>query len=401
MATPSRLRARLSAVARDVRAVLSDLRGERLPPLVARRPGHHPVVEATPGSIPSATTAAARPLLVRALHRETQDALTIVLADPTGAPVVFVPGQFLTLLVTIDGETHRRAYSICSALDDTATVAVTVKRIAGGRVSTHLHERLAVGDVVPVLGPSGDFTVVPDAAARRSLVLIAGGSGITPIMAITRAVLAREPDSRITLLFGNRTAADIIFLPDLDALVAQHPGRLVVRHVLERVAEGDVPATVGRLDRVTVAAELDRVADRLDATTQYYVCGPAPAMAEVREALAARGVPAASLHEERFATAERATGARVAQRLSLRRHGGAVVDVVVPPGGTILDAGLAAGVPMDYSCAMGGCGACAVQLASGEVEMDEPNCLSPQERASGRILACCARPVSPCTVEAP
>ncbi len=397
MLATSRLRARLTAAARDLRTVLRDLRGEHPSPLVARRPGPRPeVVDAA--ALPSATSAAARPLIVRALHRETQDALTIVLADPTGEPVRFVPGQFLTLLVTVAGETHRRAYSICSALDDAATVAVTVKRIAGGRVSTHLHERLAVGDVLPVLGPSGDFTVAPDPAARRALVLIAGGSGITPIMAITRAVLAREPDSQVTLIFGNRTASDIIFLPDLDALQAQHGARLVVRHVLER-GEPDTLATIGRLDRVTVAAELDAVADRVDADSHVYVCGPAPAMAEVREALAARGVPASRIHEERFATAERAGGPRAAQRLILARAGGASVDVVVPPGGTILDAGLAAGVTMDFSCAMGGCGACAVQLTAGEVDLDEPNCLSPEERARGRILACVARPRTACTVE--
>jgi ferredoxin-NADP reductase len=374
MAVTSRLRARLETVARDLRTVMADLRGEHPSPLVTRKPGQRSSV------LPSATTAAARPLIVRALHRETADALTIVLADPTGAKVAFVPGQFLTLLVAIDGETLRRAYSICSSLDDD-TVAVTVKRIAGGRVSNHLHERLQVGDVIPVLGPSGEFTVTPDPAARRHLMLLAGGSGITPIMAIARAVLANEPDSRVTLVFGNRASADIIFRDELDAMQSE---RFVVRHVLEQ-PDGK------RLDRATVSELL------VDADA-YYVCGPAPAMAEIKEALKARGVPAARVHEERFATAERTGGPRAAQRLVVLREGRSV-DVVVPPDGTILDAGLAAGVAMEYSCAMGGCGACAVQLTDGEVDLDEPNCLSPEERAAGKILACVARPRTACTVE--
>jgi ferredoxin len=121
-------------------------------------------------------------------------------------------------------------------------------------------------------------------------------------------------------------------------------------------------------------------------------------MAAVRDELAARGVPAARVHEERFATAEHKVRDRAAQRLTLR-VAGAVREVVVPPDGTILDAGLAAGVAMPYSCAMGGCGACAVDLRAGEVDLDEPNCLSPEERAGGRILACVARPCGPCEVD--
>lgn len=390
-----RFRRRFAALRRDVATVLADLGGRPPAPLIARPPGRH-VAAAAPAV--SATTAAARPMVVRALHRETRDATTIVLADPAGAPIRFVPGQFLTLVVTIDGEPHRRAYSICSSVDDTAQVAVTSKRVPGGRVSTYLNERLRVGDVVHVLGPSGEFTVAPDPAARRSLVLIAGGSGITPILAILRAVLAHEPDTRATLVYGNRTAGDVIFLPDLDALAARHPGRLVVRHVLERVEPGDPPATVGRLDRATVAAELAAIADRCDAETDYFVCGPTAAMDAALEELAARGVPAARVHQERFATPERRVRVRVAQHMTVRRAG-AVTDVVVGPDATLLDAGLAAGVPMAYSCAMGGCGACAVDLVAGDVDLDEPNCLTPDERARGRILACVARPCGPVTID--
>jgi ferredoxin-NADP reductase len=266
--------------------------------------------------------------------------------------------------------------------------------VAGGRVSGHVHERVAVGDVIPVLGPSGEFTVAIDPAARRSLVLVAGGSGITPILAILRAVLGHEPDSRVALIYGNRGDADIIHRGVLDELAARHGDRLVVRHVLEEPRE--VAATRGRLDRATVAAELDALGERA-ADADYYVCGPTAAMAAVQDELAARGVPAARVHVERFATAERKAGPRSAQPLTLRvagkRH-----DVVVPADGTILDAGLAAGVAMPYSCAMGGCGACAVDLRAGEVDLDEPNCLSPDERARGRILACVARPTGPCEV---
>jgi ferredoxin-NADP reductase len=379
----------LQTLRRDVATVLSDLRGQHPPPLIPR--SFRPLRES--GNL-SASAAAARTLIVRDVRKETAEATTLVLADPAGAPIQFVPGQFLTLLVTIDGVVHRRAYSICSSIDEPETVAITAKRVAGGRVSGHVHERVAVGDVIPVLGPSGEFTVAIDPAARRSLVLVAGGSGITPILAILRAVLGHEPDSRVALIYGNRGDADIIHRGVLDELAARHGDRLVVRHVLEEPRE--VAATRGRLDRATVAAELDALGERA-ADADYYVCGPTAAMAAVQDELAARGVPAARVHVERFATAERKAGPRSAQPLTLRvagkRH-----DVVVPADGTILDAGLAAGVAMPYSCAMGGCGACAVDLRAGEVDLDEPNCLSPDERARGRILACVARPTGPCEV---
>jgi ring-1,2-phenylacetyl-CoA epoxidase subunit PaaE len=380
----------LQTLRRDVSTVLADLRGQHPPPLIPRPPFRR---LQDPEKV-SASADAARPMIVRAVRKETAEATTVVLADPAGVPIRFVPGQFLTLLVTIEGVVHRRAYSICSSVDDTETVAITAKRVAGGRVSGHVHERVRVGDVIPVLGPSGEFKVAIDPEARRTLVLVAGGSGITPILAIARAVLGREPGGRVALIYGNRGDDDIIFRGVLDELAAAHGDRFAIRHVLEEPRA--IAATRGRLDRATVAAELDALGDRTTGA-DYYVCGPAAAMAAVRDELAARGVPAARVHEERFATAERKPRASSAQRLTLR-VAGRVHDVVVPPDGTILDAGLAAGVAMPYSCAMGGCGACAVELTSGEVDLDEPNCLTPDERARGRILACVARPCGPCDV---
>lgn len=389
----TRARRRWDLLKRDIAMVF----GGPPSPLVARRPTPQPpAVRGTAAEPPAVrgTAAAARPMVVRAIRRETADATTVVLGDAAMQEVAFVPGQFLTLLVTIDGETHRRAYSICEG--GGGEVAITAKRIAGGRVSTYLHERLRVGDVIPVLGPSGEFTVAPDPAASRELVLIAGGSGITPIIAIARAVLATEPHSKVALVFGNRRPDDIIFRAALDELAARHRDRMTIRHVLEE--PGDLAATRGRLDRAIVEAELDAIGE--GAGADYYVCGPAAAMAAAVEALTARGVPPARIHQERFATAERVARARTVQPLTIRTQRGDV-SALVAPDASILDAGLAAGIAMPFSCAMGGCGACAVDLVDGDVDLDEPNCLLPDERARGRILACVARPTGPCTVVVP
>lgn len=372
---------------RDLRTIF----GPRPSPIITRPPS--PVY---PAAAASDSAARARTLEVTAVTRETVDAVTLTLRDPSGLAIPFVPGQFFTVLVPLaDGAPLRRAYSASSSHLDASQVTITVKRVADGRVSSHLVDHASVGMRLSVLGPSGDFTLTPDAGASRHVVAIAGGSGITPIMAITRAVLDVEPASRVTLLYGNRDAASIIFARELDALAAT--GRLDVRHVLED-ATGRQDATAGRLDAATVAALLEGCTAG-DAT--YYVCGPEAMMAEARTALAARAVPAAQIREERFTSPARrqASIAPAAQPVTIRRAGVAL-DVIVPAGATILDAGLAAGVPLQLSCAMGGCGACAVKLTAGEVAMDEPNCLGADERARGTILACVARPLSPCTVEA-
>ncbi len=393
---------RLATLRRDARMLLDDLRGRHPSPLIARPPS--PVY---PPSSAADSASRARTFEIAAVTRETADAVTLTLRDPSGLAIPFVPGQFFTLLVPLDGEPTplRRAYSASSSHLDPTQVTITIKRVDSGRVSSHLVEHAAPGQRLSVLGPSGDFTLAPDPTAARHIVAIAGGSGITPIMAITRAVLAGEPASRVTLLYGNRDAPSIIFAAELARLAADpaHAGRLDVRHVLEDRGAFTAAAT-GRLDATTVAAQLDAagIGAGTAAGVIYFICGPEPMMAEARAALVTRGVAAEHIREERFtAPARRQTShAPSAQPLTIRRAGVAL-DVIVPAGSTILDAGLAAGVPLKLSCAMGGCGACAVKLTAGEVAMDEPNCLGPSDRAAGTILACVARPLSPCTVEAP
>jgi len=368
-----------------------------------------------------------RPLVVRQVLRETDSAVTLVLADPAGARLEFAAGQFFTLLVPCDpagGPPLRRAYSACTSPLDAdgqpaTTVAITCKRVAGGIVSNYINDRVAVGDVLSVLGPSGHFTPHPSADKRRHLVLIGGGSGITPLLSILRATLHSEPESRITLIYGNRSAADILFHSLLEQLAAQHAERLQLRLVLDEPP----PAWTGGqglLDARNLQIEL-RALSLLPSTAgegsalprEYYLCGPAPMMTAARLVLQDAGVADAQIWEERFAslhdpvTVGGAATTPVAMQLKLRRLGAAggsqaaVSDhaLVVKPGETLLEAGLAAGVAMPFSCAMGGCGACKGRLTQGEVVMSEPNCLSSAERAAGCVLPCIARPTGAVRVE--
>ncbi len=397
---PKFLASRLEVLRDDVHMVVAGLSGQTPPSFTRRQPLARHVL-ATPAP-QTRDLLATRTLHVARVIRETPDAVSIHLSDPTGRRIAFVPGQFFTLLVTLpSGDVVRRAYSISSLPDDDGAVAearITVKRVAGGLVSNHLNDTIVEGSRVEVLGPSGNFTTTFEAAQRRHLVMFAGGSGITPIMSLVRTLLEREPSSRVSLVYGNRSPADIIFHDELRALVEKHPERFSLRHVLTNQAPGFSGRT-GLLDLVNASAELDD----LQAADAYFVCGPEPMMAAVRQALEARSVPAASIREERFSSPGqrvRQDVPLVPQRLLVRQRGQERV-VWAKAGQTLLEAGLEAGMSMPFSCSMGGCAACRVKLVQGEVASDEPNCLSAEEQRDGFVLACVSRACSGCTLEVP
>jgi ring-1,2-phenylacetyl-CoA epoxidase subunit PaaE len=351
----------LPQLGRDVTMIWRELRGRTPAPFQVRR-GRRAGL-------------ATRKLRVVGRRPETAEAITLLLEDAAGAALTWRPGQFFTLLVRLeDGTTLRRAYSACRPCTG-GELPLTVKRVAGGRASTFLHEGVREGDVLEALGPSGAF-VAP--ASARTLVLVGGGSGITPLAAILHAALAEEQGPQVTLVYGNRRQEDIIFADELATLATRHPGRFTLLHVL---GEG---------------FDVSRVPTPADA--EYFVCGPAGMMDAVADELRARGVPGERVHEERF-TSPPTRAATSPQPLRILRAGRAT-QVTTAPGQTLLEAGLAAGVPMPYSCALGGCGACKVVLTGGSV-VDDGGCLSAEERARGLVLACSARPSSPCTIDVP
>ena len=402
------IRARFDALRRDLSMVGRALGGDTPSPFVKRSeiPRSSGAKGASGSSASPGSVLAPHRARVVDVVRETADCVTLVLerADsPPCAPYAFLPGQFFTLLAEIDGAPLRRAYSASSSALETSRVSITVKRVPGGKLSNYLNDVARVGMVLELLGPSGSFTPPPRERGRaeRHAVLIGGGSGITPLYSIAQTLLARDETARVTLIDGNRTAADIIFERGLAALGDKYPTRFTRRFVLENPPT-DWPFGTGLLDRANTLRELAEVDARLGLTgAEYYVCGPSAMMAEVRAALRARGAPRESVHEERFdAPHLRRAGAHQAVAQTAMIYVGSVATTaVVAAGETLLEAALRAGVAMPYSCAMGGCGACQVTLLSGDVDVEEPNCLSPDERAAGRVLSCIARPKGPVEVK--
>ncbi|MFE8911108.1 2Fe-2S iron-sulfur cluster-binding protein [Streptomyces globisporus] len=331
-----------------------------------------------------------REVRVTEVRRETPTAVTLVLEDADRNPEAFDfrPGQFFTLVADIDGRMVRRAYSASSA-PGASRLEVTVKHIDGGRFSTHVHRSLRAGDRLAVRGPSGSFHTEPQ--PPDEIVLVAAGSGVTPMMSMIRTRLAdRSGRDRIALLYSSRGTDEIIFADELTRLVKDHPDRLSVTHVLTR--------RDGRLDADGIRRWITGLAPARDA--RYYTCGPEPLMDAVQGVLAGLEVPVELVHQERF-TSGAGAGAEVtvAREMIVEEDGQAVGTVVVEPGQTLLDAGLAAGLPMPFSCTVGNCGDCMVRLPSGEVTQNEPNCLTPQQQADGYVLTCVSCPLSNVTLD--
>ncbi|MFW2389541.1 MAG: 2Fe-2S iron-sulfur cluster-binding protein [Polyangiales bacterium] len=394
---PRRIADRARAASRDVRMLRDRLLLGKTPSPVIARP--QPVAGSV-DSLPRSTPNMARPVRVVDVVRETDNAVSIYLTEADGTPIEFRPGQFLSVDVTVDGERLRRAYSLANACLPDVPVHITVKRIEGGRASNHLNDTVRVDDELAVLGPSGNFTVEPRPVNQRHLVLVAGGSGITPIMSILETILRVEGSSRVTLIYGNRGWDDVIFRERLESLERELGERLTVDHVLQ-----DPPdwwtGERGMLDSKVLESRLRALGVQDDGMIRYYLCGPTPMMEAAHDALQRRGVPANRIAEERFTSPEARSGQvgsgkteRVLVSAAGREQG-----IQVAPGQTILEAALGAGIDMPFSCAMGGCGACRCKLSEGEIEMEEPNCLSRAEREQGYVLACVGRPLTGSKIE--
>jgi ferredoxin-NADP reductase len=328
---------------------------------------------------------APRSLRVAEVIQETPSTRTFVL-EPAGdglPPLVYRAGQHLTVIVEANGARHRRCYSFSSSPLAGGRPAITVKRMADGLVSRHLHDRVRAGDALVVDEPIGNFTVETDPSSAREIVLVAGGVGITPLMSMAETVLRAEHGSRVVLLCGNRSEDEIIFAQRIARLAADFTPRLVVRHALDAAPEGWAGLR-GALDGALVLQALEgRAADA------YYICGPDPMMRSVCEALTASGVASDRIHTERFAYAS-AASTRIPDHSAEITFAGSGRRVTARAGQTVLQAGLDAGLDLPSSCTMGGCGACKLQKTAGTVVMSEPNCLTDNEREAGYILACCA-----------
>ncbi|MCW8194755.1 phenylacetate-CoA oxygenase/reductase subunit PaaK [Proteobacteria bacterium 005FR1] len=348
------------------------------------------------------------PLTIAEVRPETDHAVCLTFDVPEGlrSDFQFVQGQYLTLRSVIDGQEISRSYSICSGVDD-GKLQVGIKRIENGLFSNFANDHLKPGDRIDVLPPQGSFYTELNPANEKDYMCICAGSGITPILSIIKSILAREPKSRVTLLYGNRNSASVMFKEDLAFLKNRYMTRFEWLNILSREQQ-DAEVLFGRLDN-RKGAELSRkrLID-IENSDEFFLCGPESMISEVSRGLRQSGVAEKKIHYELFfASAEDARLAVEKHHARAQRYAGKVSEVQVKVAGrslqfeltadgeNILDGALRNGADLPFSCKSGVCATCKARLVEGEVEMDLNHSLSEQEVAEGMVLTCQAHPVSP------
>jgi ring-1,2-phenylacetyl-CoA epoxidase subunit PaaE len=335
-------------------------------------------------------------LTVSKVERLTEDSVAVTFHVPVERQqeFAFSAGQCVTLRRVVDGVEQRRNYSICAPVG--GPVRIGVRAIPDGLFSQWLTQRIRPGAVIDVQRPSGTFRADPEAGGRH--LCIAAGSGITPMLSVASTVL-RHPESRVTLLYGNRTASSVMFAEELADLKNRYTDRFDLKHVLSREPQ-DVELLSGRLDRDRLRALLTAFVP-VQALDHVWLCGPLGMVAGASQALDELGVSRDKIHVELFFVDDPPPELRRKEELVE----GVTSDVTVvldgrsttspmSRGKSILDSAQDTRTGLPFACKGGVCGTCRAQVTTGEVDMRRNYALEAEEVAAGFILTCQSYPMS-------
>ncbi|MEM8799869.1 MAG: 1,2-phenylacetyl-CoA epoxidase subunit PaaE [Pseudomonadota bacterium] len=342
------------------------------------------------------------PLRVAEIQKETRDAVVVTLEPSAESKAAFryIQGQYLTFKKNFAGEELRRSYSICSGVDEDI-LRVGIKKVDGGWFSTWANEELAVGDILEVMPPAGRFYTELKPEQEKTYVGFAGGSGITPVLGTIKTILATEPKSKFTLVYGNRSVNSIMFREALEDLKNQYMQRFSVIHILEQDA-ADAELFNGRVD----GAKCDQLfAHWIDvrAIDTAFICGPEPMMLAVSERLQHHGLDKADIKFELFkstppAKARLKSSTNANEKRQVRATiilDGATRSIDMPAAGTpIVQAALDADIEVPFSCRAGVCSTCRAKVVEGEVEMVANYGLEDYEVEQGFVLTCQCYPLT-------
>lgn len=336
--------------------------------------------------------------------------VTFAVPDDLRGAYDYLPGQHVALRAHLDGREVRRSYSLCRPpagpdAPGPATISVAIKRDEGGRFSTWAQTGLKPGDEIDVMSPQGTFTSSLEALDGAHVAGIAAGSGITPLMALAHAVLARSTSSRFTLVYTNRSTLDVMFLEDLADLKDRYPTRLAVHHVLSR-EDRSAPLLSGRIDEAKLRGILDRLV-LPETVDEWFLCGPFDLVQLCRDVLGEIGIDRAHVRYELFTTGEPGAESPEAGRPVVVRRDEPVhridftldgqagsVESPMAAHETILNAALRVRPDVPFACAGGVCGTCRARLVEGSVTMTENYALEPDELDRGYVLTCQSHPTT-------
>lgn len=333
-------------------------------------------------------------LLIADIVKETPSAVSIVFNIPEDKKddYQFIPGQFITLKATIDGEEVRRAYSISSATN-AQQLQVSVKKIAGGQFSTYANEVLQAGDYLEVMVPEGKFQL-PAKDQNKNFMAFAAGSGITPIMSMIKTTLQADYSSKFVLLYGNKRPEETMFLKELLELQSVHPERLFLEFTYSQ--EDVKGSNYGRIEKSLVEQLVKNQFSDFKFDT-YYICGPEAMIHTTKDTLKEIGINADQIKFELF------TSSSSTSTVENINSGAAKIKITVDDEEfeissekniTLLEAALREDIDAPYSCKGGVCCSCICRVTEGEVEMPENNLLTEDEIAEGLTLACKSYPKS-------
>jgi ring-1,2-phenylacetyl-CoA epoxidase subunit PaaE len=345
-------------------------------------------------------------LTVSDIKSETADCVSVTFEVPSSLSKEYnyIQGQHLTLKLLVNGKEVRRSYSLCSSPLIKEPLRVAVKRVKGGVGSNFINDNFKIGDSLEIMTPMGNFHTELKSTNRKHYVLFAGGSGITPMMSIIKTTLIAEPQSKLTLFYGNFHEDSTIFKKELDEIVALNPGRLTLHYIFEKPSTPNFPSDLtGMLTKDKVKELISKFLER-NPVIEYFICGPGPMMDNVKEVLESNNVNKNFIHIEYFTSVVEEPKKDAADihgsicEVTVIADGKETTFQLATDGDAILDAAIDAGVDAPFSCKGAVCATCRAKLMEGKVEMTMNYALTDDEVAEGYILTCQSHPTTPVVV---
>jgi ring-1,2-phenylacetyl-CoA epoxidase subunit PaaE len=326
--------------------------------------------------------------------KETEDTITIVFKQPALKKVKYLSGQYLTIVLRINGRRYLRPYSFSSSPSVDANLSITIKRVIGGVVSNHLADTTEIGDVIEVMQPMGHFTLENNNILNKHLVLWASGSGVTPLFSILKTILNDNLCDHVTLVYGNRNYESTIFKSQIERWHEQYENKFSIWNFHSKAVVKDTNPFVieGRILPKKVLSVMASEGDL--GKTIHYICGPVGLKESVKNILIGAGVDEKNIFSEDFEIIRDPKEFEdvFTQNVKVEINSNSFYFEVTK-GKSILEAGLDAMVELHYSCQTGSCLLCKATLISGKIKTIGIQKL-PDELSTDECLLCCSFPLS-------